>query len=190
MISRIIAKLIYLLQKKLKPEMIGGFSYSKSKDVRISNHTHISYPKNLTVGEQVFIAHFSYIDCMQPISIGRNVHIGSYVSILTHSAHNSLRLHGKHYCTDAPNLVALQKGQVIIGEYSSIGPYSIIMPGTTLGKGSLITANSYVNSGVYPDFAILKGNPAKIVGSTRDYDELLLERYPEMRSKYYLNDND
>jgi acetyltransferase-like isoleucine patch superfamily enzyme len=190
MISRIIAKLIYMLQKKLKPEMIGGFPYSKSKDVRISSHTHISYPKNLTVGEQVFIAHFSYIDCLQPITLGRNVYIGSYVSILTHSAHNSVRLHGKYYLNDAPDLVALQTGPVTIGDYCSIGPYTIIMPGTTLGKGTMVTANSYVNPGVYPDFAILKGNPAKIVGNTRDYDELLLERNPEMRSKYYLNDYD
>ena len=112
------------------------------------------------------------------------------MSILTHSAHNSVRLHGKHYLNDAPDLVALQTGPVTIGDYCSIGPYTIIMPGTTLGKGTMVTANSYVNPGVYPDFAILKGNPAKIVGNTRDYDELLLERNPEMRSKYYLNDYD
>ena len=184
-------RIIYRLQKWLRPTMIGGFKFAKDrKGIRISNHTHISYPHNLDLGDDVFIAHFSYIDCYRKIVIGRNVHIGSYVSILTHSAHVSIRLHGLHYSKDASDLKGLQTGTVEIGDFSSIGPHSTIMPGTKIGLGTIVSAYSYVKPGKYPDFAILKGNPAKVVGSTRELDSLWLDRYPELSEKYYLKHYD
>jgi acetyltransferase-like isoleucine patch superfamily enzyme len=54
----------------------------------------------------------------------------------------------------------------------------------TLGKGCLVGAYSYVQAGEYPDFSILKGNPAKIVGDTRDMDAPYLAAHPELRETY------
>jgi len=189
MLKRLYNSLLYRLQRELKPAMIGGFRNSPGKEgIRISNHTHISYPENFTVGEQVSIGHFNYIDCYKKVTFGRNVYLANYISILTHSSHNSVRLHGIHYMEDAADLKGLQSGEVEIGDFCLIGPHTTIMPGTKIGKGCLITAYSFVKPGKYPDFSILKGNPAKIVGNTREIDEILLEKYPEIRHKYYLTE--
>ena len=50
---------------------------------------------------------------------------------------------------------------------ASIGAGAVILPGITIGQYSLVAAGSVVTKDV-PDYAIVKGNPAKIVGDTRD----------------------
>jgi acetyltransferase-like isoleucine patch superfamily enzyme len=57
------------------------------------------------------------------------------------------------------------------------------MPSTKIGKGSLIAAYSYVK-GEFPDFAIIAGNPAKVIGDTREQDEAILQGNPELKSYY------
>ena len=57
------------------------------------------------------------------------------------------------------------------------------MPSTEIGKGSLVSAYSLLK-GTYPDFAIISGNPAIVVGDTREADEALLEKHPELRKMY------
>jgi acetyltransferase-like isoleucine patch superfamily enzyme len=187
MFERIYNSLLYRIQKALKPEMISGFSNNpQKKGIRISNHTHISFPGNLKLGNNVFIGHFNYIDCFKEVTIGDGVQITNYCSILNHSSHHSIRLHGSHYLEHAPfKLVGLQEGAVSIGEYTYIGAHSVIMPGTVLGKGTIVGAYSYVNSGTYPDFAILRGIPAKVIGSTLEIDEKFLIEFPELKNSYY-----
>jgi hypothetical protein len=36
--------------------------------------------------------------------------------------------------------------------------------------------------GAYPDFAVLEGRPARVVGDTRRADAELLSRHPELRA--------
>jgi len=71
------------------------------------------------------------------------------VSILTHSSHRAIRLHGRAYV-----------GEKDLGEYGegevSIGPFSVIMPGTRIGKGCVVSAHSCVRGDV-PDFAVVHG---------------------------------
>jgi len=187
MFKRLYKSILYRLQRELKPEMIGGFKYAPGKKgIRISSTTHISNPEQLSLGNDVFIGHFNYIDCYKKVKFGRNVYLANYISLLTHSSHNSVRLHGIHYIKDAADLKGLQSGEVEIGDFCLIGPHTTIMPGTKIGKGCLITAYSFVKPGKYPDYSILKGNPAKVVGNTREIDDILLEKYPEIRHKYYL----
>jgi acetyltransferase-like isoleucine patch superfamily enzyme len=72
---------------------------------------------------------------------------------------------------------------VAIGAYSFIGPHVLIEAGTRLGRGTLVRAGSIVR-GEFPDFAVLDGRPAQVVGDTRHGDELLLQRHPELRARY------
>jgi acetyltransferase-like isoleucine patch superfamily enzyme len=58
------------------------------------------------------------------------------------------------------------------------------MPNTTIGKGCIVNAYSYVK-GDFPDFSIIAGNPAKIIGDTRTLDAQYLEDYPELKELYY-----
>lgn len=58
------------------------------------------------------------------------------------------------------------------------------MPGVELGKGSIVSAYSFVQAGEYPDFAILAGNPARVVGDTREGDAEWLAQNPELHRLY------
>ena len=52
---------------------------------------------------------------------------------------------------------------------------------SVLGKGTLVRAGSVVR-GRFPDFAVLDGAPAQVVGDTREIDERLLAQHPELRA--------
>ena len=55
---------------------------------------------------------------------------------------------------------------VCIGQNSFIGAGAILLPGTIIGKSCIIGAGSVVKGNV-PDYAIVVGNPAKVIGDTR-----------------------
>lgn len=48
---------------------------------------------------------------------------------------------------------------------ASIGANSVFLPGVTVGRGALIGAGSVVTKDV-PDYAVVAGNPAKVVAHT------------------------
>jgi acetyltransferase-like isoleucine patch superfamily enzyme len=94
-----------------------------------------------------------------------------------------MRLMGRAYVNagvDKPGWIA---GPVHIGAYSFIGPHVLIEANTRLGRGTLVCAGSFVR-GEYPDFVILDGRPARVVGDSRRADEAWLERHPELRVHY------
>jgi colanic acid/amylovoran biosynthesis glycosyltransferase len=180
----------YEFLKWFKPEIIGltrNFQGKKVEGVRISNTAHISKRENVVLENGVFIAHFSYVDGYKPVEIAEGAAIGSYTSVLTHSSHNTLRLYGSHYLDNfATGLKGQTSAPVKIGQYSFVGPNVVIMPGTIIGDGCIVAAFSLV-SGTFPNYSIIKGNPAVVVGDTRKLDEALLRKYPDLRDYYYLN---
>lgn len=169
----------------VKPAMLNGYKIPGGKYLpytRVSNTTSIVSKENLKIGNHVFIGHFNFIESSNGISIGEGCHIANYISILTHSTHHSIRLYGESFIHNR-NHRGTERGQVEIGAYSFIGPHTVIAPGTKIGKGSLIAAYSYI-SGAFPDFSILRGNPAKVIGSTKDIDQLYLRDNPDLNAYY------
>jgi acetyltransferase-like isoleucine patch superfamily enzyme len=150
---------------------------------RISPSSCIEHEERLTLGDHVFIGAFNFIEASGGITLEEGVQITSHVAIVTHSSHRALRLLGREYVAwrgERPGWVA---GPVHIGAYSFIGPQVLIEAGTLLGRGTLVRAGSIVR-GEFPDFAVLDGNPARVVGDTRRSDEALLQRHPELRAHY------
>lgn len=54
-------------------------------------------------------------------------------------------------------------GEVVIGDRVWIGYRAIVLPGVTIGQGAVVAAGSVVTKDVEP-FAIVAGNPARVVG--------------------------
>jgi len=176
-------RLALLLNPILKPRMLGrkkNFQGRKIIFTSIGNTTYIDHPQNLHISNHTYIGHHNFIEASNGIDIGEGCQITDFISITTHSSHISIRLYGKEKCS---NPIGYVKGSIKIGKYTFVGPHSVIMPSTIIGKGSVIQAFSYVK-GTFPDFAIIGGNPAKIIGDTRSLDKEYLENNPELRKFY------
>jgi len=151
---------------------------------RVSPSTCIDHEERLTLGDHVYIGPFNYLEASGGITIEEGVQITSHVSIVTHSSHRSQRLMGRAFVEPGPGVrPGWIEGPVTIGAYSFVGPHSLIEANTRLGRGTLVCAGSFVR-GDYPDFAVLEGHPARVVGDTRRTDERLLRQHPELREHY------
>ena len=184
LLSYIKSKVKKRTTEKFGPRMRTGLYHNGVllKDVRISESTVLSFPKYLILEENIFIGHYNFIEASNGITIEEGVQLTNYISVLSHSSHISIRLYGAHY-RKHKDLIGYKKGTVHIGKYCFIGPHATIMPGTKIGKGSLVAAYSFVK-GEFPDFSIIGGNPAKVIGSTKDLDKSYLEQYPELQEFY------
>ena len=153
-------------------------------NTRISNTTYIGNKELLDIGNNCYIGHYNIIDASGRVVIEEGCQTGSHVSIYTHSSHIAIRLYGMEYTKHNNQHIGYVRGSVIIGKYTFIGSYSLIDPNVVLGCGSLVKAFSHVKKGLYPDYAILEGAPAKVVGDTRNIDKKYLDNYPKLQ-KYY-----
>ena len=167
------------------PRMIVGYKRYDGvflPRTRISNTVNIVRPEKLNISDNVYIGHHSILECSHGLTIGEGCQISAYVMLTSHSSHNSIRLYGNNYIgTTSP--IGYVTGEIKIGKYTYLGAHAVIMPGTQIGKGSLVAAYSLVK-GEFPDFAIIAGNPAVLVGDTRKNDQLTLAKYPELQQYY------
>ena len=186
--KRFIWSILHVLNRYIaKPKMVLGYKNRLGtclNNTRISNTVDIVQADKLDIADNVFIAHYTILDCSNRLSIGEGCQICAYVQLLTHSSHIAIRLYGKHYIEYNGQHEGYIKGSTSIGKYTFIGPHSVIMPNAHIGKGSIVNAYSYVKSGSYPDFAILAGNPATVIGDTRKLDAEFLELHPNLKHFY------
>ena len=187
-----LGKIIRYFKSKLKryviklsgPEMIYGYTCVGIflKDTRIGSTTTINQETNLYIEDNVFVGHYNFIEASNGIKIEEGCQITNFISIISHSSHNSIRYYGDKY-REHKEPVGYVKGEVIIGKYTFVGPHSTILPNTKIGKGCLISSYSLLK-GEYPDFSIIAGNPAKVIGNTKDKDLKVLEEYPDLMQYY------
>lgn len=173
-----------LILRMIKPRMITGYKRPDGvvlHNVRIGSTTVITSKEKFFPQEDVFIGHHNFIESSNTVTLGRGCQITNFVSIVTHSSHLSIRLYGDHYA--GGEMHGYVKGKIGIGDYTFVGPHVTIMPGTVIGKGCIVAANSYVK-GHFGNYSVIKGNPACIVGDTRQIDRPFLEQYPELETYY------
>ena len=181
--------LIYHISKYLhvffKPRMFAlkrNFQGGEIKGVRIGNTTFIDHSNKLLIEDLVYIGHYNFIEASNGIKLGKGCQITSYVNLTSHSSHQSIRLYGSNY-SKVSDHIGYERGPIEIGEFTFVGPFSVIMPSTKIGKGCVVAAHSYVK-GEFPDYSVIAGNPAKVVGDVREKDNALLEEYPELKNSY------
>lgn len=102
------------------------------------------------------------------------IHIGNHVMIGP-----SVHIHGGNHIINSKGffLDTIKKkdnsdGDLIIGDDSWIGSYSIILKGGNIGRGAIVSAGSVVRHSV-PPYAIVSGNPCKIIGFRLTPDEII-----------------
>ncbi|MDC0100153.1 MAG: acyltransferase [Crocinitomicaceae bacterium] len=179
------SRLVFHFWKRFKPVMIGRFKRFdgvKLERTRIGSTTTLLGKDKFYVDDNVFIGQYNFIDASNKITIGTGCQITNFCSVLTHSSHKSIRLYGENYGKVGP-MIGYGEGEVKIDMYTFIGPHSVIMPNTTIGKGCIVSAYSLVK-GDFPDFSVIAGNPAKVIGDTREMDKEYLEKHPDRRENY------
>lgn len=133
----------YLLKKS-------GLNIGRNINIR-PNSTLI---KNFSIGDNSGVGDNCYMQGFGNISIGNNVMMGPEVKIYT-TNHETKR-----------DKLMINQGNVtknvMIKNDVWIGTRAIILPGVTVGEGAVIGAGAIVTKDV-PDYAIVGGNPAKIL---------------------------
>ncbi|MDW7646345.1 MAG: DapH/DapD/GlmU-related protein [Desulfuromonadales bacterium] len=131
--------------------------------------------KNIIIKDNCYIGRFSQIECSA--NIGNNVMFGNNVAIVGKYDHNFQQI-------GSPTRLASQirdsnynwKGidlEVVIDDDVWVGYGSIIIGGVRIRRGSIVAAGSVVTKDV-PPYAIVGGNPAKIIGYRFNQEEIEL----------------
>lgn len=119
----------------------------------------------ITCGNNVHFARNVDIDYTGDLTIGNNVFFSEGVKVFTHN--HSIGFDKSNYeksCIITP---------LTLQDNVWIGARAVIMPGVReIGRGAIISAGSFVNSKI-PPYAIVMGNPAKIVGFKKSPEEIL-----------------
>lgn len=114
-------------------------------------------PAGVEIGKGTIIGQNAFLDGRDKLKIGQNVDIASDVMIYN-SEHD---INSEFFdAVSAP---------VEIGDYVFIGPRVIVLPGVKIGKGAVLAAGAVVTKDV-PEYAIVGGVPAKIIGERQTKD--------------------
>lgn len=187
--------LVHLVQKCVsliqRPYMVYGFKDHKSgrfrKYTRVSSTALLIEPQNIEMGDHVWIWHHSIIDGSNDVRIGEGAQIGAWVGIFSHGSATAIRLLGKSYIEiPREERIGYTRAAVDIGEYTFIGAGAMILPGVSLGRGCVVAAGAVVSKSA-PEFSIVAGAPAKVVGSVLPGDKKLFDD-PLVQENYFARD--
>jgi lipopolysaccharide O-acetyltransferase len=113
----------------------------------------------IEIGDAVSFSQGVHISCIERITIGRNVLIGSGVYISDHN-HGSYRGPTPSSPDEPPTARRLTGGPVDIGDNVWIGDNVVIVGPLSIGRGSIVGANSVVRANV-PENVMVAGIPAR-----------------------------
>ena len=148
---------------------------------------HAVVDDNVELGEGTKVWHFAHVQsgakigkkCVlgQNVNIGNNVTIGNFVKIQNNvSVYEGVTLEDYVFCGPSmvftnildprskyPQVGAEFYIKTLVREGASLGANSTIVCGNTIGRFAMVGAGSVVTKDV-PDYALVVGNPARIVG--------------------------
>ena len=111
----------------------------------------VTSPWHLSIGNHCWVGERTWIDNLAPVFISDHVCI-SQSSYLCTGNHNY-----KSISFD------LRLSSILIESQAWIGARTTLAPGSHIGFGAVVSLGSVV-SGLVPPFAVVKGNPASIIG--------------------------
>lgn len=173
---------------------------------------------NVEIGEGTKIWHFSHVqsgakigkNCVlgQNVNVGNNVVIGNYVKIQNNvSVYEGVTLEDYVFCGPSmvftniidprskyPQVGAEYYIKTLVKEGASLGANSTIVCGVTIGRFSFVGAGAVITKDI-PDYALVVGNPAKIIGWMSEAGQRLhfnkdgFASCPKSNRKYKLENN-
>ncbi|MBM9605175.1 acyltransferase [Desulfopila inferna] len=136
--------------------LIGKFG-STGTNIKIHEGFRFRQIHKIYLGDYINIGVDCFIQASGSLEIGDYTIIGPGVKIWT-----------QNHITDSTDIPIQKQGteykKIIIGRDCWIGSNAFIMPGTVLGDGTVVSAGAVVGAKKYPPFAILAGNPARVIG--------------------------
>lgn len=103
-----------------------------------------------------YIHHDAYIDNVGKIELGDNIVISTKAIILAHDYSYKV----KECVSGGANYNPFSF--VKMGDNCFVGAGAVILPGTTIGNYCIVGAGAVVK-GIFPDYSVIAGNPAKII---------------------------
>ncbi|KKR81612.1 MAG: Acetyltransferase [Candidatus Daviesbacteria bacterium GW2011_GWA1_41_61] len=128
---------------------LAGVKIGKKSHLHIG--TQFFNPAGVEIGEGTIVGQNAFLDGRERLKIGNYTDIASEVMI-----------YNSEHDINTEDFQPIN-APVEIGDYVFIGPKSIILPGVKVGFGAIIAAGAVVTKDV-PDFAIVGGVPAKVIG--------------------------
>jgi putative colanic acid biosynthesis acetyltransferase WcaF len=146
--------------------LLRSFGAKIGKNSRISPSVRVWAPWNLTVGDEVAIAHDVDCYCVDRLTIGDHATVSQYSFLCTAS----------HDISD-PHM-GLITAPIQIGSQSWVCAGVFVSPGVTIGEGAVVGAMSVVTRGVEP-WTVVAGNPARFLKARKLRSEDHLMKYSE-----------
>lgn len=110
----------------------------------------------IKVGERCRI-HGAYLHAWKSITIGKGVLIAAGTNVVDANGHSA----SPRYARFRANFRDVPR-EIVIGDYAWIGMNATILKGVEIGECAIVSAGSVVRESV-PPFAVVEGNPARVV---------------------------
>jgi acetyltransferase-like isoleucine patch superfamily enzyme len=143
--------------KIFHPDLVNLYGCAIGDETRIG--TFVEIQKNATVGRRCKISSHSFI--CEGVHIEDEVFIGHGVMFTNDRSPRATNADGSLQ-DDSDWTVETTR----VRRTASIGSNATIISGVTIGEGALVGAGAVVTRDV-PDFAIVAGSPARVIGDTR-----------------------
>lgn len=115
----------------------------------------ITYPRNVTIGDRVFLNRNVFINALAPVTIGDDTLIGPNVVI--NSANHVFETRSMPMREQRHEL-----GAISIGTDVWLAANSVITAGVSIGEGAVIAAGSVVTRNIEP-YSVVGGVPARLI---------------------------
>lgn len=151
------------------------------KIVNYYNYSHVTPRRRIRFGASPQVSPDVVFSNPERIVIGDRVALGSRCHVWAGPGHAQVRigndvLFGPEVLVTAASYryndgspvtqQAMNEADVVIGDDVWLATRAVVLPGARIGRGAIVAAGAVVR-GEVPDYAIVAGSPAKVVGERR-----------------------
>ncbi len=149
--------------KIFNPQLVNLYGCSIGNDTKVG--TFVEIQKNVVVGSRCKISSHSFL--CEGVFIEDEVFVGHGV-MFTNDVYPQATNEDGSLQTDADWCVVKTR----VKNHASIGSNATVIAGVTIGENALVGAGAVVTRDV-PDYAIVVGVPARVIGDVRDRNKSL-----------------